>query len=217
VPSLTVHPHPQLALRAFLTQFPGPLGTLPVDAFVGLLVAGAEAPFAPTEAIRAAVRDLLRQGGFKPTGRSKPAPEYLARAAAERQLRPINPAVDVGNAVSLHSGIPVSVVDVARLQPPLVVRVAPPGSRFVFNSSGQEIDVEALIGLEDGQGPCANAVKDAQRTKTDASTTETLPQSRVSVSVGDRLDEAEGWAWELLARVGATCETVTGIPPRAAR
>jgi len=155
----------------------------------------------------------LRHGGFKPTGRSKPASEYLVRAAGEGQLKPINPAVDVGNVVALHTGIPVSVVAVEHLVPPLLVRVAAPGSRFVFNASGQEIDVESLLGLEDGQGPCANPVKDAQRTKTSSGTTQTLTVVWGSTALGEVVDEAVGWAWELLARVEATCETVNGVPP----
>jgi DNA/RNA-binding domain of Phe-tRNA-synthetase-like protein len=213
VASLTVHPHPLLSLRAFLTQFPAPLGELPADAYAGLLTTEAEVPFSPDETLRAAVRDLLRHGGFRPTGRSKPAPEYLVRAATEGQLKSINPAVDVGNIVALHSGIPVSVVDVDRLVPPLLVRLAGVGSRFVFNAGGQEIDVENLLCLEDGAGPCANPVKDAQRTKTDAATTRTLTVVWGTASLGEAVDEAVGWAWELLARVGATCETVSRVPP----
>lgn len=211
--SLTVYPHPLLSLRAFLTQFPAPLGELPADVYASLLSPAADVPFSPNDALRAAIRDLLRHGGFKPTGRSKPASEYLGRAAADSQLKPINPAVDMGNLVALHVGIPVSVVDVDCLVPPLVVRLAPAGSRFVFNASGQEIDVENLIGLEDGQGPCANPVKDAQRTKTTATTTQTLTVVWGSTALGELVDEAVGWAWELLARVDATCETVNTHPP----
>jgi DNA/RNA-binding domain of Phe-tRNA-synthetase-like protein len=214
--SLSVQPHPLLALRAFLTDFPAPLGTLPTGAYAPLLLATAEVPFAPSDTLRAAVRDLLRHGGFKPTGRSKPASEYLARAAAEGALKCINPAVDVGNVVSLHTGLPVSVVDVARLLPPLLVRIAPAGSRFVFNAAGQEINVEQLLCLEDGQGPCANAVKDAQRTKTDAETVQTLTVVWGATALSDVVDEAVGWAWELLARVGATCTSVSVQPPPSA-
>lgn len=211
--SLTVHPHPLLALRAFLTQFPAPLGELPQDTYASLLAPNAEAPFSPDDTLRAVIRELLRHGGFKPTGRSKPASEYLIRAASEGQLKPINPAVDVGNVVALHAGIPVSVVDVEALVPPLVIRLAPVGSRFVFNASGQEIDVEHLLGLEDGQGPCANPVKDAHRTKTGPATTQTLTVVWGANALGEVVDEAVGWAWELLARVDATCESVRAIPP----
>lgn len=213
MPSLTVHPHPLLALRAFLAQFPAPLGALPQEAYRPLLSVSAEVPFSPTEDVRKAIRDLLRQGGFKPTGRSKPASEYLVRAAAEGKLTAINPAVDVGNVVALHTGLPVSVVDVARLVPPLRVRLALPGSRYVFNASGQEIDVEGLLCLEDGSGPCANPVKDAQRTKTEDTTTETLTVVWGSSALGELVDEAVGWAWELLGRVGATCEAVARVAP----
>jgi DNA/RNA-binding domain of Phe-tRNA-synthetase-like protein len=213
VASLTVHPHPLLLLRAFLTQFPVPLGELPADTYAALLSPAVDVPFSPTDTLRVAIRDLLRHGGFKPTGRSKPASEYLLRAAGEGQLKPINPAVDVGNVVALHTGIPVSVVDVERLVPPLVVRLAPQASRFVFNASGQEIDVESLLGLEDGQGPCANPVKDAQRTKTSEATTQTLTVVWGSTALGEVVDEAVGWAWELLARVDATCEMVSSVAP----
>ena len=38
------------------------------------------------------VRDLLRHGGFKPAGRSKPASEYLAAAFAEDRFPRISTA-----------------------------------------------------------------------------------------------------------------------------
>src|SRR5437870_5965210 len=85
------------------------------------------APLGSDDAVREAVRALLRHGGFKPTGRSKPASEYLLNAARDGRLTPINLAVDVCNAVSLHSGLPVSVVDLGRAREPFRVGVAPPG------------------------------------------------------------------------------------------
>ena len=58
--------------------------------------------------------------------------------------------------------------------PPLRVGIAPAGSSYVFNASGQTIDLAGLLCLFDADGPCANAVKDAQRTKTHAETRATL-------------------------------------------
>ena len=113
---LAVATHPLLALRAFVTQFPEPLGRLPREIYRELLAPGARGPVRGSEEVRVAIRGLLRHGGYKPTGRGKPASEYLIRAAAEGKLVPINAAADVGNAVSLHSGFPISVVDVDRLQ-----------------------------------------------------------------------------------------------------
>src|SRR5512143_2143668 len=100
---LSVAPHPLLALRAFVTQFPAPLGELPSDIYRELLAPGARGPVHGREEVRTAIRELLRHGGYKPTGRGKPASEYLVRAAAEGKLVPINAAVDLGNVVSLHS------------------------------------------------------------------------------------------------------------------
>lgn len=205
---LTVAPHPLLELRAFVTQFPEPLGKLPRERYMDLLAPGARAPVRGREEVRLAIRDLLRRGGYKPTGRGKPASEYLVRAAAEGKLGSINAAVDVGNAVSLHSGLPISVVDVDRLRAPVRVDVAPAGARYVFNASGQEIDLEGLVCLFDAEGPCANAVKDAERTKTSDSTITTLTLVWGASAAGNLVEEAVGWAWELLGRVGATVDTV---------
>ncbi|MGZ5959269.1 MAG: phenylalanine--tRNA ligase beta subunit-related protein [Myxococcaceae bacterium] len=201
-------PHPLLSLRAFVTEFPEPLGKLPRDGYRDLLAPGARGPVQGAEEVRGAIRDLLRHGGYKPTGRGKPASEYLVRAAAEGKLGPINPAVDVGNAVSLHSGLPISVVDVDRLRAPVRVDVAPPGARYVFNAAGQEIDLQGLLCLFDAEGPCANAVKDSERTKTSDTTTTTLTLIWGAAAAANRVDEAVGWAWELLGRVGATVDRV---------
>jgi hypothetical protein len=169
VPAVAVEPHPLLELGVFAVVWPAPLGSLPALE-PGALGDG----FEVDDRVRGAVRDLLRGHGFRPTGRSKPASEYLAAAAAEGRLRAIDRAVDLGNAVSLASGLPISVVDLDRLTPPLSVALAPAGARYVFNPAGQEIDVEGLLCLCDAEGPCANAVKDALRSKTGPDTVRTL-------------------------------------------
>src|SRR5262249_41581546 len=122
---LQVDPHPLLDLRAFVAVFARPLGELPSPPeLVQFLAEGAGAPLSSDDAVREAVRALLRHGGFKPTGRSKPASEYLLKAAQEKRLSPINLAVDACNVVSLHSGLPVSVVDLDRTREPLRVGIA---------------------------------------------------------------------------------------------
>src|SRR5262249_24887637 len=157
--------HPLLDLRAFVTTSPQPLGELSSPpSLLALLALDAPAPLHSDDAVREAVRQLLRHGGFKPTGRSKPASEYLIRADGEGKLTAINLAVDTCNGVSLHSGLPISVVDLDRARPPFRVGLAPDDAHYVFNASGQTIDVGGLLCLFDAEGPCANAVKDAQRT-----------------------------------------------------
>lgn len=201
---LTVHPHPLLALRAFVTELPGP-----VEALAGRVELAAPSPLPPPDdALRAAIRDLLRHGGFKPTGRSKPASEYLGKAAEAGTLNAINPVVDACNLVSLHSGLPISVVDLDRAQAPFRVEIAPAGASYVFNPSGQVIDIGGLLCLFDAEGPCGNAVKDAQRTKTDGGTRRTLSVLWATQALAGRLDAATDWYEGILTSLGAIVHRV---------
>ena len=206
---IEVDDHSLLRVAAFTTAFPAPLGALPATPPVlDALGLDAAAPLQRDEATRAAVRDLLRHGGYKPTGRGKPASEYLLRAASEGALGSINAAVDACNAVSLHSGFPISVVDLGRARAPFRIAVAPEGASYVFNVSGQEIDLAGLVCLYDADGPCANAVRDSQRTKTNADTRSTLSVIWGCRGFEKRLAKTEEWYRELLAQVGATTEPV---------
>jgi DNA/RNA-binding domain of Phe-tRNA-synthetase-like protein len=177
---IQLEPHDRLLAQAFITRWRAPIAQLPpLAAAVELLaspIGSCKVLPAPDAPVRAAIRDMLRSRDFKPTGRAKPASEYLARAAAEGGLRTINPAVDACNAVSLHSGIPISVVDCDRLQgaDALRIRLGLAGESYVFNPTGQVIELAGLVCLVDTQGPCANAIKDAQRTKTSDSTRSSL-------------------------------------------
>lgn len=210
--SLGIEPHPLLAVRSFTTSFDAPLGSMDTTQLAPWLLADADAPLERSEDIRRAVRDVLRHGGYKPTGRGKPASEYLVRAASEGALPTINAAVDVCNAVSLHSGLPVSVIDLERATEPLHIAVAVGGTRYVFNTGGQEIDVGGLVCLFDGAGPCANPVKDAQRTKTSDSTRRTLSVVWGVAGAEEHLERAVAWYRELLATVGGTTEPVAVSP-----
>jgi len=207
---LIVDPHPLLELAAFVTEFAAPLGeTASPEWLVALLRADAAAPVARSEEMRAAIRDMMRHGGYKPTGRGKPASEYLVRAAGEPDgLRSINAAVDACNVVSLHSGVPISVVDLDLARPPFRVAIAPAEAAYVFNPSGQEIQVAGLVCLHDAVGPCANGVKDSQRTKTTDATRRTLSVLWGARSFGDVTVRAAAWYRELLERAAARTEDV---------
>lgn len=202
-----VEPHPLLELRAFVTDFSRPIGEVATAPDVTALFSGvANAPMKSSDEVRQAVRQLLRHGGFKPTGRSKPASEYLIKASGNGTLSSINVAVDVCNAVSLRSGLPISVVDLDRATEPFRVAIAPAESRYIFNNAGQTIDLGGLLCLFDKNGPCANAVKDAQRTKTNAETSRTLSLVWGTTELPDRASGAAQWYRELLHSHGATTE-----------
>lgn len=202
---LTIAPHPLLDLAAFTAELPNPLGESPSPEWlVALLKADAPAPLQRAEDVRQAVRDLLRHGGFKPTGRSKPASEYLVKAAEEGGLSSINLVVDACNVASLHSGLPISVVDLDLAKAPLSVALPPEGASYVFNASGQIIDVAGLISLHDAEGPCAGPVKDSQRTKTHAGTRRILALVWGTNAAPGRAARTAAWYRELLERCGAT-------------
>ena len=202
--------HPTLHAVAFATTFAQPIAELASPEWlVALLRDDADAKVRRPEDVQGEIRDMMRHGGYKPTGRGKPASEYLVRAAGEGKLRSINAPVDVCNVVSLHSGVPISVVDLDRTQGALAIDLAPADAAYVFNASGQEIKVAGLVCLHDEDGPCANGVKDSQRTKTHDGTTRTLTVLWGARSLGTHAAEAAAWYRELLERLGATTEDVT--------
>lgn len=199
---LAIDPHPLLDLRAFIAALPRPLGEMPSSD-----AGSSPIPMHSDDTVREAVRSLLRHGGFKPTGRSKPASEYLLKAVRENLLSPINLIVDACNLVSLHSGLPISVVDLDRARAPFRVGIAPPDASYVFNASGQRIDLAGLLCLFDGDGPCANAVRDAQRTKTRAETLRVLCLIWGTMALPGRAAQAESWYRGLLEQQGAVTST----------
>lgn len=208
---ISISPYPDLRIAAFVTEWPEVLGRMGREGWLtDLLALDAPAPIRRSEEVRTAIRNLLRHKGYKPTGRGKPASEYLVKAAEEGLLQPINPAVDVGNAVSLHSGIPISVVDLDKATSPLYIAPGEAGQSYVFNLAGHEIDVEGLLCLHDVVGPCANPVKDAQRTKTNDETRRTLTILWSAESLAGPTDDALAWYLALLLRLEAKVDLLLG-------
>ncbi len=208
-----VEPHPLLDAAIFDTNFPAPLGDPSHRSTLHMLTE--PAPVSSSDVVRSAVRDLLRHGGYKPTGRGKPASEYLLRAVTDAALGSINLAVDLCNVVSFHSGLPISVVDADKLQGAARVAVAPPGTSYVFNQSGQTIDLGGLLCLGDEEGLCANAVKDSQRTKTSALTRRTRTVIWGTRALPGLTEQVYSWYEALLIASAATVMRV--IPLVVAR
>ena len=206
---IDIEPHPSLFVRAFSCELPGAIASL-VQPEVAALLAQASVPriAPPDDSVKQQIRDVLRARGYKPTGRGKPSSEYLVRAQTEGALRSINLAVDAGNAISLHSGLPISVVDRDRLTGPLSIRCGAAEETYVFNPAGQTIAVAGLPCLCDAAGPCANAVKDAQRTKTSDATVRTLSILWASQALVARCDSAYATYTELLRSTGARIEPI---------
>lgn len=207
---LTVHAHPLLEVGAFVTRFGRPLVELAASPEIAaLLEPTPDARMVSSDTVRAEVRQLLHHGGFRPSGRSKPAAEYLYAAHAEGRFPRINTAVDACNAISLWSGLPISLVDIDRVVGPLTVTVLPMGTSYVFNPSGQVIDAGGLLSVTDAEGPTGTPVKDAQRTKTHDATRTTLSIVWGTRALPGRTAKATTWYRELVATIaGATLEDV---------
>ena len=139
--------HPLLDAVAVLATWPAPIAELSLPAATVATLPAAD------DEVRKAIRDLLRQGGFKPTGRSKPASEFLLGAEAQGAFPSINPAIDICNRVSLHSGLPISAIDADMTRGELSIRLGGADETYVFNSAGHAIDLEGLLCLCDADGP----------------------------------------------------------------
>ena len=143
------------------------------------------------------VRAMLRRGGFKPSGRNKPASQYLAQAAREGRFPRINNLVDVINLLSLESGLPISLLDLAAVGDWGEIRYGREGEKYVFNASGQEIEVEGLVCVCGEKGsPVGTPVKDSMAGKIKDGTTDVI-----GVAYGLR---------EVVGRVGEMVETRFG-------
>lgn len=160
---------------------------------------------------RAAVRGMLRHGRFKPSGRSKPASEYLLAAALGGEFPLVNPAVDANNAVSLESGYPASIFDLELTGPSLLLRRGKAGESYVFNPSGQSVELEDLLCVCRREGelwvPCGNPVKDSMATKTRESTRNAVAVVYAPAGEGAaRLEAAaERFSSLLAGECGASC------------
>lgn len=166
------------------------------------------------ETVRKAVRDLLRYGKYKPTGRGKPACEYLLKAAREQRFPRINNLVDINNLVSLSSQLPISLIDLSRAGTDrFMVRRGREGERYVFNSAGQEIDLQdlLLVACLPADSPCANPVKDSMATKLTDESTDVLAVIYAPVSHMERLKQATGRFVEALKAWGNAAAPASAV------
>jgi DNA/RNA-binding domain of Phe-tRNA-synthetase-like protein len=150
---------------------------------------------------------MLRHGTYRPNGRGKPASEFLLHAALRGEFPLVSGPVDVNNAISLASGLPGSIFDADLTGPRLFLRYGFPGEAYVFNASGQSIDLEDLVvvcraGTSDWE-PCGNPVKDSMATKVHADTRSVIGVLYVPVSLGSAF--AAVWAERFAELLAVSC------------
>lgn len=162
---------------------------------------------------REAVRAMIRAGGFKPAGRNKPAQEYLLRTITEAGAIPaILNAVDILNVISLKSGLPISLLAANRIGPHATLRYGLPEEKFVFNKSGQELDIHGLICIcaTDGPSvtPLGSPIKDSMQgkvTETDQDVVAFIYAPATVVTA----NELSHWSQQLAEALHQYCQATT--------
>ncbi len=161
-----------------------------------------EENFPPPE-FRKKIRDLLRRGGFKPTGRNKPASEYIAGRAAAGEFPFHTNVVDICNYISLRSGLPISILDLDRAVEggeTLEIRFGRKEDSYVFNPAGQVIDLTGLVCVaREGGMALGNPVKDSMESKVTGGTERVIAFVYASRQVID--EEALAEHSDLFARL----------------
>ena len=162
--------------------------------------------YVPLE-VRQRVRKILRYGKYKPSGRSKPASEFLLRAALSESFPLVNGPVDVNNAISLESGFPGSIFDADISGRQLLIRRGLPDEEYVFNPSGQTIDLQDLLLVcrktDAGWEPCGNPVKDAMHTKISADTVDVI--AVLYAPIDEPISSVEDWSRRYAAILAEHC------------
>jgi len=205
----TLSPCPVLPALIWAEDIAPPRSATELPAFLVDAVARAQAVGESwiSEETRKRVRGMLRHGKYKPSGRGKPASEFLLRAALSDEFPPVSLPVDVNNAISLASGLPGSIFDAALSGPTLRLRRGETGEAYVFNPAGQTIDLEDLLLVcrrcEDTWEPCGNPVKDSMATKI-------RPETRDVVAVlyapaDEPHDEVAKWAERFASMLAKHC------------
>lgn len=120
------------------------------------------------------IRSLLKAYGFHPSGRNRPASEYLFKDLQQRgSFNPINNAVDINNHLSLLSNLPISILDLDKSGRKLCLRVGLENETYLFNREGQALSLKNLLVAASSEHPhtaFGSPVKDSQATKVFEST-----------------------------------------------
>lgn len=171
-----------------------------------------------TDTRRKAARDILRNGVYKPTGRGKPASEYLLRAAAGEDFPRISGPVDANNLVSLRYMVPISVCDVALAQSErFELRLGAEDERYVFNATGQVLELRDLVcGCAvsgDESTPVITPIKDSMATKLRPESRDVLGVIYFPLVAGGEAvaTEATGAFARWLACCGADTQVTEGL------
>ncbi len=126
------------------------------------------------DSLQKGIRSLLKAYGFHPSGRNRPASEFLVKDVQGRgAFNPINNLVDINNHLSLTTNLPISIFDLDKTGGNLCLRLGLDEEKYIFNREGQEISLRNLIVVARSGGDLqavGSPVKDSHATKISDST-----------------------------------------------
>ena len=145
------------------------------DRLDGPLASAAESLQTATglEEATAATRAMYKRCGIDPT-KTRPSSEALLRRVRKGDPLPrVNGLVDIINWCSAETQIAYGLYDLARVQPPVMLRLGAPGEGY-DGIRKDRVNVEGRLTLADEHGPFGNPTSDSARTMTTPATTEVL-------------------------------------------
>lgn len=115
------------------------------------------------------IRGLLKNFGFHPSGRNRPASEYLFKDLLNRrEFNTINNLVDINNHLSLKYHLPISILDADISGTNLCLRIGLENEEYVFNREGQVLSLKKLLLVArhgEDRSALGSPVKDSQASK----------------------------------------------------
>jgi len=145
------------------------------DRLDGPLASAAESLQTATglEEATAATRAMYKRCGIDPT-KTRPSSEALLRRVRKGDPLPrVNGLVDIINWCSAETQIAYGLYDLARVLPPVMLRLGAPGEGY-DGIRKDRVNVEGRLTLADEHGPFGNPTSDSARTMTTPATTEVL-------------------------------------------
>lgn len=163
------------------------------------------------EAATAATRAMYKRMGVDPT-KTRPSSEALLRRVRKGDSLPrVNGLVDIVNWCSVETQISFGLYDLARVQPPVTLRLGMAGEGY-DGIRKDRVNVEGRLTLVDAVGPFGNPTSDSARTMTTPSTTDVLVVLFVPAGAAPGAGlEALGLTRERLAAFAGGVEALAGF------
>jgi DNA/RNA-binding domain of Phe-tRNA-synthetase-like protein len=156
-----------------------------------------------------ALRDAYRALGNDPTRYRGSNEALLRRIVHGRGLYRVNTLVDINNLLSLESLCSCGVLDLDRVEPPVVFRKGRTEESYAGIGRG-EIRLENIPIFADAAGPFASTTSDSERTRITTATGRAL-QLIISFGDGFDMDKAVDRAAELLRRYAGARQLESAI------